>query len=238
MANNIFYFKKFKIKQNNCSMKVGTDAVLLGAWVKPKKSTKILDIGTGTGIIALMLAQKSIAKITAIEINKESAEQARDNVAESDYYNKIDIKHISIQQYSLQCEDKFDLIITNPPYFINAYKSKDKNRVIARHTDTLPFIDLLNCVKKLLYPKGKFCLILPLNEAYIFKEMAEVHGFYLTKLLRIKTKIESNEEKRHLMQFEFQYKQIKDSILIIEEKLSRNYTIDYKNFTKDYYIKF
>jgi tRNA1Val (adenine37-N6)-methyltransferase len=219
-------------------MKVGTDAVLLGAWVKPKKSAKILDIGTGTGIIALMLAQKSIAKITAIEINKESAEQARDNVAESDYNNKIDIKHISIQQYSLQCEDKFDLIITNPPYFIDAYKSKDKNRVIARHTDTLPFIDLLNSVKKLLYPKGKFCLILPLNEAYIFKEMAEAHGFYLTKLLRIKTKIESNEEKRHLMQFEFQYKQIKDSILIIEEKLSRNYTIDYKNFTKDYYIKF
>ncbi len=238
MANDIFYFKKFKIKQNNCSMKVGTDAVLLGAWVKPKKSAKILDIGTGTGIIALMLAQKSIAKITAIEINKESAEQARDNVAESDYNNKIDIKHISIQQYSLQCEDKFDLIITNPPYFIDAYKSKDKNRVIARHTDTLPFIDLLNSVKKLLYPKGKFCLILPLNEAYIFKEMAEAHGFYLTKLLRIKTKIESNEEKRHLMQFEFQYKQIKDSILIIEEKLSRNYTIDYKNFTKDYYIKF
>ncbi len=91
-------------------------------------------------------------------------------------------------------------------------KSEDKNRVIARHTDSLPFIDLLNCVRKLLYPKGKFCLILPLNEAYIFKEMAEIHGFYLTKLLRIKTKIDSHEEKRHLMQFEFEYKNLKESI--------------------------
>lgn len=238
MANDFFYFKKFKIKQDKCSMKVGTDSVLLGAWVEPKQSSKILDIGTGTGIIALMLAQKSNAKITAVEINKESAEQARENINKSNYFNSIDIKHISIQNYSSLCEDKFDIIITNPPYFINAYKSADKNRVIARHTDSLSFNDLINCAKKLLCPKGKFYLILPLNEAYTFKKMAEVSGFYLTKLLRIKTKLESQEEKRHLMQFEFEKKYVKESTLIIEEKTSRNYTNEYKNFTKDYYLKF
>ncbi len=238
MANDFFYFKKFKIKQDKCSMKVGTDAVLLGAWVDPKKSSKILDIGTGTGIIALMLAQKSTAQITAIEINKESAEQARENVNESDYFNQITIQHHSIQKYSSLHEDKFDIIITNPPYYINAYKSEDKNRVIARHTDSLPFLDLLNCIKKLLCPKGKFYLILPLNEACIFKKMAEINGLYLTKLLRVKTKSESQEEKRHLMKFEYKNKKLIESTLIIEEKTSRNYTNQYKNFTKEYYLKF
>lgn len=238
MPNDTFAFKKFSIKQDKCAMKVGTDAVLLGAWVIPNGSKTILDIGTGTGIISLMLAQKSEAKITAIDIDKESTEQARINVLESIYNNKIEVENISIQDLAKTDSLKFDLIVTNPPYFIDSYKSVEATRTIARHSDSLPFEDLIDCVKKLLDVKGKFCLILPKNEAAIFRKMAELKGLYLSKLLRIRTKPEKESEKRHLMQFEFKETEFSESTLVIEENESRNYTQAYKDFTKDYYLNF
>ena len=238
MPNDCFEFKQFKIKQNRCAMKVSTDAVLLGAWVIPNGSSRILDIGTGTGVIALMLAQKCNADIIAIDIDKESTEQAKLNIAESIFNSKVHAVHSSFQDLVKSNTHKFNLIVTNPPYFIDSLKSNDDTRTIARHTDLLSFEDLLNGVKKTLDEKGKFCLILPKHEAELFRSMAQSKGLYLSKLLRVRTTKEKDTEKRHLMQFEFKESEFSESTLIIEEDSHRNYTKEYKDLTKDYYIHF
>jgi tRNA1Val (adenine37-N6)-methyltransferase len=224
MPNDTFDFKKFSIKQDKCAMKVGTDAVLLGAWIISNGSRNILDIGTGTGVISLMLAQKSSANILAVEIDKQSTEQAKLNVSQSNYFSQIQVENVSIQDLAQKSEKKFDLIVTNPPYFIDSYKSIESNRTIARHSDSLPFEELIDSVIKLLDVKGKFCLILPKNEAGIFRKMAEIKGLYLSKLLRIRTKPDKESEKRHLMQFEFKETEFSESTLVLEENESRNYT--------------
>lgn len=218
-------------------MKVNTDAVLLGAWVTPNESKKILDIGTGTGVIAMMLAQKTSADILAIDIDKESTEQAELNVTESKFRN-IRVLNISFQDLANQTNECFNLIVTNPPYFIDSLKSPVDNRSIARHADLLPFDDLLNGVKKLLDEKGKFCLILPKKEAEIFREKAQLKGLYLSKLLRIRTRSDNPTEKRHLMQFEFKETEFSESTLVIESDCFKEYTSEYKELTKDYYINF
>lgn len=238
MPSESFAFKKFNVKQDKCAMKVGTDAVLLGAWVAPNGSKRILDIGTGTGVISLMLAQKSSAAIVAIDIDKESTEQAQINVQESDFKHQVEVKHLSFQELASSSAEKFNLIVTNPPYFIDSLKSSGDSRTIARHNDLLPFEDLILGVKKLLDEKGKFCLILPTKEAVIFREMAQAKGLYLSKLLRVRTTPEKDSEKRHLMQFEFKESEFSESTLIIESKDSRNYTEEYKTLTKDYYLHF
>jgi tRNA1Val (adenine37-N6)-methyltransferase len=237
MSNGSFAFKQFTIKQDKCAMKVGTDAVLLGAWIIPNGSKKILDIGTGTGIIALMLAQKSPASILAIDIDKDSTEQAQLNVAQSNFRNIV-VENISFQALAQITNEKFNLIVTNPPYFIDSLKSNDGNRTIARHADLLPFEDLLSGVKKLLDEKGKFCLILPKKEAELFREMAKQKGLYLSKLLRIRTRSDKDSEKRHIMQFEFKETEFSESTLVIESDRNMKYSDEYRELTKDYYLNF
>ncbi|MBA3663768.1 MAG: methyltransferase [Bacteroidetes bacterium] len=237
MSNGSFAFKQFTIKQDRCAMKVGTDAVLLGAWITPNGSKKILDIGTGTGIIALMLAQKSSAQIVAIDIDKESTDQAKLNVSESNFRN-IEVQNLSLQVLAQTSEEKFNLIVTNPPYFIDSLKSNDGNRTIARHADLLPFEDLIAGVQKLLEKKGKFCLILPKNEASLFRDMAKQKGLYISKLLRIRTRSDKDSEKRHIMQFEFKETEFSESTLVIESDRNMKYSEEYRELTKDYYLNF
>lgn len=219
-------------------MKVSTDAVLLGAWVPASGAGTILDIGTGSGVIALMLAQKSQAKITAIDIDRDSSEQAQDNVSSSPFSSRVEVIHSSLQDFSRSITARFNLIVTNPPYFIDSLKSNTGSRTIARHTDTLPFSDLIACVKKLLHEKGKFCLILPRMEAETFRKMAESEGLYLSKLLRVRTTADKSSEKRHLMQFEFKESEFSESSLVIEADKQRNYTREYKELTRDFYLHF
>ncbi len=220
-------------------MKVGTDAVILGAWTDPRDAKQILDIGTGTGVIALMLAQKSEAIIEAIEIDKDSCDQASDNVKFSKWQNRINVQHISFQDYSTIHDDKkFDLIITNPPYFIASLKNKEESRALARHSDLLPFNTLISGVKKLLHPKGRFYVILPSKEADLFRDLAEQKGLHLSKLLRIKTRLDKPEEKRHVMRFEFNPKSFSEETLVIEKGKRHEYTEEYKQLTKDFYLNF
>jgi tRNA1Val (adenine37-N6)-methyltransferase len=148
------------------------------------------------------------------------------------------VRHLSFQELVKTCDFKFNLIVTNPPYFVDSLKSSTDTRTIARHNHSLSFDDLINGVKKLLDEKGKFCLILPKNEAIIFREKAESRGLYLSKLLRIRTRKERDSEKRHLMQFEFKESEFSESTLVIEEDSHRNYTSEYKELTRDYYINF
>lgn len=237
MPNESFAFKQFVIHQDRCAMKVNTDAVLLGAWVTPNGSKSILDIGTGTGVIALMLAQKSNARILAIDIDKEATEQARLNAEQSKFKN-IEVLNSSFQDLASHSIEQFDLIVTNPPYFTDSLKSQSQTRTLARHNEHLSFEDLLNGVKKMLHPKGKFYLILPTKEAIIFREMAKMKGLFLSKLLRVRTRPDSETEKRHLMLFEFKQTEFSEASLVIESGQTEKYTKEYIELTKDYYLNF
>lgn len=238
MPNTSFAFKQFVIKQDKCAMKVGTDAVLLGAWVMPNDSKLILDIGTGTGLIALMLAQKTEALIDAIDIDENAVLQAKHNVLESKFSSQISVTHISLQNYSQLNPKKYNLIVTNPPYFEQSLKPTDEQRSHARHADVLPFEELLDGVLNLLDEKGKFCLILPVLEAEKFRALAEKRGFYLSKLLRVKSRIDKDVDKRHLMQFEIKPTEFSEETIAIELTVRHEYTDEYKELTKDYYINF
>src|ERR1051326_8525269 len=186
MPNQAFVFKKFIIRQDKCAMKVGTDAVLLGAWVDPSKAKKILDIGTGTGVIALMLAQKSNAIIDAIDVDENACAQAGENFSLSPWKERISILHNSVQQFAAATENKYDLIVSNPPYFEHSTKASEQKRTVARHTDMLGYDEMLNSVLKLLDKKGKFCIILPLKEGEHFRDMAEKNKLFLSKLVRVR----------------------------------------------------
>ncbi len=236
MSSQEFVFKQFKILQDKCAMKVGTDAVLLGSWVNTSNAKTILDIGTGTGIIALMLAQKSDATIDAIDIDKNAFVQASENIAGCKWKERIQIHHISLQQYSTD-SPKYDLIVSNPPYFVDSSKASEESRTNARHTDQLPFSDLLNGVLNLLNPTGSFYVILPTKESLVFRDMAEEQNLFLTKLTRVIT-LADRPEKRLLMQFEFTKKALEENFITIEKDERHSYTDEYKELTKDYYLAF
>jgi tRNA1Val (adenine37-N6)-methyltransferase len=238
MPSTSFAFKQFVINQDKCAMKVGTDAVLLGAWVFPNGSKQILDIGTGTGVVALMLAQKTDAHIDAIDIDENAFLQATQNVSESKFVNQVSVTHSSLQEYSKTTSKKYNLIVTNPPYFEQSLKSSDEQRSFARHADVLPFEELIEGVTKLLDPKGKFCLILPTLEAEKFRAMAQKKGLFLSKLLRIKSKVNKDTDKRHLMQFEFTPTEFSEQTIAIEYEERHQYTDEYMELTKDYYLNF
>ncbi|MGB3948558.1 MAG: methyltransferase, partial [Bacteroidia bacterium] len=223
MSNQAFVFKQFKIHQDKCAMKVGTDAVLLGAWVNTANAKYILDIGTGTGIISLMLAQKSEAIIDAIDIDSNAFEQVKENINASKWLDRIHPHHISLQQYAQRAEKKYDLIVSNPPYFVDSSKALEEARTNARHTDQLPFSDLLNGVLRLLHIEGVFYVILPTKESQLFREMAETHELYLTKLTRVITRADK-PEKRLLMKFEFTQKTLEEDSITIELDERHSYT--------------
>lgn len=238
MPNSAFAFKQFNVKQDKCAMKVGTDAVLLGSWIQPNVSTHILDIGTGTGVIALMLAQKTNASIVGIDIDVSATQQAQENVDESKFKNSITLFNTSFQDYVKTTSLKFQLIVSNPPFFEQSLKSSDEKRSNARHADVLPFDELLEGVIKVLDESGKFCLILPTLEADKFRNMAQKKGLYLSKLLRVKSRVDKDTDKRHLMQFEFKPTEFSEETIAIEEDERHSYTEAYKELTKAYYLNF
>lgn len=238
MKGNQFAFKQFTIRQDKCTMKVNTDAVLLGAWVMPDSALSILDIGTGTGVVALMLAQKSNANILAIDIDKDSIEQATENIIACPFKASIQTLHISFQEFAKLRQYKFDLIVSNPPFYPNSVKILNQPRSLARHAETLPFEELIDGVAELLNEDGRFCLILPKQEAEVFAKIAKQKNLYLVKLLRVRTKHDKETEKRHLMEFQFKESARDESTLIIERDHHFDYTEEYKALTRDYYLNF
>jgi tRNA1Val (adenine37-N6)-methyltransferase len=237
MSADRFEFKQFTINQSRCAMKVGTDAVLLGAWIQIEGAESILDIGTGTGVIALMMAQKSTAMITAIDIDGSACEQSKENIGNSPWPDRIKVLNESLQQFTINNQHKFDLIVSNPPYFVDAYKSSEEARNQARHADQLPFNEFINCAKLLLHEKGKICIILPTRESIKFRELAAANQLYLTRIMHIKT-TEYKDEKRQMLQFELINKKLVDETLVIEQDERHNYSKEYKELTKDFYLSF
>ena len=238
MSSNTFAFKQFIIRQDRCAMKVGTDAVLLGAWVKTYGVRRVLDIGTGTGVIALMLAQKSGAEIEAIDIDAEAAEEAAFNVSQSPWKERVHVMHQSLQEFQNSTEHRYELIVSNPPYFVDSLPAGDAPRTAARHAVYLPYEELIRGAAQLLSKEGKFCVILPAKEGIAFQELAGRYGLFITRLTKVKT-TPDKPEKRLLMQFSATAKaQVSESTLIIEQDGRHKYTDEYKELTKDYYLNF
>jgi tRNA1Val (adenine37-N6)-methyltransferase len=237
MANSFFKFKQFTIYHDKCGMKVGTDGVLLGAWANIKNVKKILDVGTGTGLIAIMLAQRTNAIIEAVELESNAFEQAKINISICPWNKRISLHNLSFQEYGFSCQILFDLIICNSPYFENSLKSAKKNRNIARHTDTLSHNDLLTGVFKLLSENGRFAVIMPYGEGNKFIAEASGVGLYCIKRTSVKA-TPSSSIKRLLLEFSKIPQKINDNLLIIGTDVINNYSDEYRQLSKEFYLAF
>lgn len=233
-TKNIFHFKQFSVKHDRCAHKVGTDGVLLGAWVNVLTAERILDIGTGSGVIALMLAQRTQAtvRIDAIDISIEDCEQAKENVIASPWSEKIRIVPVALQEFE---SEPYDLIVTNPPFFIGSAKPPAEERTRARHTETLSPHELLLHAKRLLSPYGKFCIVLPNVEAQSLVSLALKQEWYCTRLCEFRARINKPTE-RVLLQLQQQKQEtVKESLILYEQ--DEDWTVAYKNLTRDFYLK-
>lgn len=233
MPNPYFAFKKFTVYHNLCAMKVGTDGVLLGAWADIDSAKNILDIGTGSGLIALMMAQRSEAFITGIDIDKDAVTQAKINFEASPWSNRMQAIQEDLCQFSPQ--QSFDCIVSNPPFFVNSLKCADTQRNTARHNDTLTLSQLLEKVSQLLLPNGKFSIILPFEQNDTLMKTAEEQGLYPTRHTQVITR-PGLPPKRSLLEFRKQPMPYDTQELVIE--LERHvYSKEYITLTKDFYLK-
>jgi tRNA1Val (adenine37-N6)-methyltransferase len=237
-ANTHFSFKQFTIHQDQTSMKVTTDACILGAYTEVQGAKTILDIGTGTGLLSLMLAQKINAKIDAVEIEENAYNQAITNVNRSIFNDQISVFNTSIQLFSESIEQQnlYDLIISNPPFFQNHLKSETESRNNSLHTDTLSFEDLLSTVLRLLSPNGTFALLLPLYESSVFEQLAILQELYIQKKLTIRHR-KGSKILRIITTFGRIKKEIINEELIIKNP-DESYTTDFQALLKDYYLIF
>jgi tRNA1Val (adenine37-N6)-methyltransferase len=238
MPSQSFAFKKFLIHQDKCAMKVGTDAVLLGSWVNAVNPENMLDIGTGTGIISLMLGQRFQGNIDAIDIDGSAYLQALENIENCGWGTRIRVYHTSFQDFLNSTSKKYDLIVTNHPYFTRCSKARGQERHLARHNDLLPFCELTSGVASILKPEGRFCLVLPYDGLECFVALAKKSKLYLTRLTRVKTTEEKSKTKRVLMQFEKSPTGFSEDMLIIEKNQRHQYTEEYKNLTREFYLNF
>ncbi|MAM17921.1 MAG: methyltransferase [Christiangramia sp.] len=239
MSSKPFQFKQFTVQQDRCAMKIGTDGVLLGAWASIDHSPgSILDIGAGTGIISLMLAQRSEAfQIDAIEIEENAYEQTVDNFEASDWGDRLFCYHAGFDEFveEMQDEEQYDLIISNPPFYSEDYKSGDQNRDQARFADALPLSELIPGASLLLSENGHFDIIIPFSEEEYAMQIAQNSGLFPRKITRVKGNSEA-PIKRSLISFQKANTTPEIDELIIE--ISRHhYTEDYKNLVQDFYLK-
>jgi len=235
MSNTHFQFKQFTVKHDKCAMKVGTDGVLLGAWIQTRNSQNILDVGTGSGLIALMLAQKSNALIDAIDIDGDACLQATENVLISPFSQRINIYHEAFIKYVEHCKKIYDLIASNPPFFIDSLKCPDMKRSTARHSDTLTATDLIKNCRHILAPEGHLALILPYEQLdSILKAIIDCKLYTCRRTDVIPHP--GATPKRFLIELSPAYHvPIYDNLTIEYEH--NQYTEEYKTLTRDYYLK-
>lgn len=232
-----FNFKQFHVNQDRCAMKIGTDGVLLGAWTPLINNPyNVLDIGAGTGILSLMLAQRSNAEqIDAIEIDEDAYEQCVENFETSPWGDKLFCFHAGLDEFVDEPEDEYDLIISNPPFYTDDYKSDNTSRDLARFEDALPFEELIEAAALLLSDNGIFSVIIPYKEEERFVDMCKELDLFPLKITRVKG-TPTSEIKRSLLAFcRMEQTPLIDELVI---EISRhNYTSEYIELTKDFYLK-
>lgn len=218
-------------------MKIGTDGVLLGAWCPIENHPfSVLDIGAGTGILSLILAQRSSAEqIDAIEIDENAYEQCVENFENSDWSDRLFCFHAGLDEFMEEPEDLYDLIISNPPFYTEDYKTENEQRDLARFADALPFEDLVEAAHLLLSENGIFAVIIPFKEEAKFIALAKDFDLFPFKITRVKG-TPTTEIKRSLLAFSFVQKEIEETELVIETA-RHQYTEDYVTLTKDFYLK-
>jgi len=236
MTDRPFHFKHFSLFHHQSTMKVGTDAILLGAWVPVDKVKTALDIGTGCGILGLMLSQRGLPKLDAVELDELSATEAKNNFYCSQWRNQLQIYCMDIRRFAdVFPEKQYDLIVSNPPFFVNSFKASQQRRNQARHTDSLSFIDLSTVAKNLLNPNGTFAVVLPLKESLNFVEIARNIGLHLKAQQQI-IPVEGRIPNRINLLF---------SLKPVDKVLLENFTIrhadgdfteQYKLALKDFYL--
>jgi tRNA1Val (adenine37-N6)-methyltransferase len=235
--NQYFRFKQFTIVQEKAAMKVGTDGVLLGAWTDVGTAGKILDVGTGTGVIALMMAQRSDAQITAVEIEEKAFSEAVFNFSQSPWATRIKAVHSSFQEFCAATKDRFDLIVSNPPFFENASKAREANRSNARHTDLLPYADLISGSGVLLSDYGRLSVIVHAENAERVMSLAAGSDLFPSRITRVKPKPE-RPFHRFLIEFSKHKSSCVPDDLTIGDEGQNNFTDAYKNLTRDFYLAF
>ena len=235
----MFQFKQFNIKQERTAMKVGTDGVLLGAWVPLINNPyNILDIGAGTGLISLMLAQRSSAEqIDAIEIDEEAYEECVENFEASPWGDRVFCYHADLEEYTdelFEEQEEYDLIVSNPPFYSENYSSGNPQRDQARFQEALPFDQLIECSQALLSQNGIFAVIIPFKEEESFIQLAQSVGLFPLKITRVKGN-PNTEVKRSLLAFtRIQQNPLINELVIEIER--HNYTPEYIELTKDFYL--
>jgi len=236
MASAYFRFKQFTIYQDRCVFKVGTDGVILGAYAEIITSGKILDVGTGTGLIALMLAQRSEAEITAIEPDLNSFDQACSNIRQSKWSDRIKVINTELRNFYPETE-KYDLIVSNPPYFKDSLRNPDPRKAATRHNFSLDSRELLSGFSRLLKINGRFQIILPYAEGNIFIADAHSYGFYCYDILKIKS-LPTLPVRRMVIAFSRIRQKPAEKFLTVEHGKRHDFTEEYINLTKDFYLKF
>ncbi|MBO7379044.1 MAG: methyltransferase [Bacteroidales bacterium] len=229
MSNDFFQFKQFIVRQDSCAMKVGTDGTLLGAWARGGE--RILDIGTGTGLIALMMAQRfEKAIVDAIDIDAEACDQARRNAAESPFRERINVCNKSLQEFAGQeTVKRYDSIVSNPPYFVHSLKASDERRSMARHAETLSYYDLMKCSSNMLSEDGEMSVVIPFDCRKNLEEAAILSGLFSSRICAVKTK-PVKAPKRYLLAF------TKHPTTVVQEELVIG-SDEYVEMMKDFYLK-
>lgn len=238
MPNNWFRFKEFTIEQEHAAMKVGTDGVLLGAWASvPKPGSRVLDVGCGTGLIALMIAQRTKDTVVdALEIDPTSAGQARDNFLNSPWKERISCIHTSFQEYATRCSKLYDLIICNPPFFSSSSKTPSKEKNLARHDDSLSLEDLIRGSVALMKKEGLISLILPLHKEAQTLDLIGKHHLHCNRLTRVKP-APGKPAHRILLECSFIQGKTIEEDLTIESETRHIYSEKFKALVDAFYLE-
>ncbi|MBR3471273.1 MAG: methyltransferase [Prevotella sp.] len=229
MSTPFFRFRKFVVRQDRCAMKVGTDGTLLGAWAHGGEH--VLDIGTGTGLIALMMAQRfPQAHVVAIDIDAEACGQAEENIASSPFSSRVSVSCQSLQAYAENADETavFDAIVCNPPFFLHSLSSPDERRTTARHAGSLPHGELFSCVARLLSPEGEFSVIVPFDVRQSFDDEAALAGFFPSRVCGFSTS-PRKPVRRYLLAYRKKPSEVEQCQLLIGSE-------EYERLLGDFYL--